>query len=66
MANGEVRGDLPEGLRRRCGLPHGIETYFPFYNEERFHQALDYQTPAAVYQGKATRKVEPIVCGVCK
>jgi putative transposase len=43
-----------------------IERYFPFYNEERFHQALDYQTPAAVYLGKATRKVEPIVCGVRK
>ncbi len=44
----------------------GIEAYFPFYNDERFHQALDYQTPAAVYQGKATRRVEPIVCGVRK
>jgi putative transposase len=43
-----------------------IETYFPSYNEERFHQSLDYQTPAAVYQGKATRRVEPIVCGVGK
>jgi len=26
-----------------------LEAYFHFYNEERLHQALDYQTPAAVY-----------------
>lgn len=29
----------------------GLEWYFPFYNQERFHQSLDYQTPAAVYTG---------------
>ena len=27
----------------------GLTTYFPFYNDERPHQALAYQTPAAVY-----------------
>jgi putative transposase len=32
-------------------LQAGLGRYFPFYNEERPHQALDYQTPAAVYQG---------------
>jgi putative transposase len=32
-------------------LTRGLERYFPFYNEERLHQALDYQTPAAVYRG---------------
>jgi len=26
-----------------------IQTYFTFYNQERLHQALDYQTPAQVY-----------------
>src|SRR5947209_2517988 len=31
-------------------LQRGLERYFPFYNEERLHQALDYRTPAAVYQ----------------
>lgn len=27
----------------------GLERYFPFYNDERFHQALDYRTPSAVH-----------------
>ena len=27
----------------------GLEHYFAFYNQERPHQSLDYQTPAAVY-----------------
>ena len=30
-------------------LEQGLDQYFPFYNEERLHQALDYQTPAGVY-----------------
>jgi putative transposase len=32
-------------------LQEGLECYFPFYNTERLHQSLDYQTPAAVYRG---------------
>ena len=27
----------------------GLATYFDFYNHERFHQSLDYRTPAQVY-----------------
>jgi putative transposase len=36
-------------------LTQGLGRYFPFYNEERPHQALDYQTPAAVYRGGLTQ-----------
>lgn len=35
--------DVPSLLR-------GLEEYFRFYNEERFHQALGYRTPREVYQ----------------
>jgi putative transposase len=31
-------------------LRGGLGRYFPFYNEERRHQALDYRTPAEVYR----------------
>lgn len=30
-------------------LGQRLEGYFGFYNEERLHQSLDYQTPAQVY-----------------
>ena len=33
-------------------LTQGLLCYFPFYNERRPHQALDYRTPAAVYRGQ--------------
>jgi putative transposase len=33
--------------------------YFRFYNEERFHQALAYRTPAAVYQEGAATRARP-------
>jgi putative transposase len=31
----------------------GIRRYFRFYNEERQHQSLNYQTPAAIYREAA-------------
>ena len=31
-------------------LQAGLKAYFPFYNQERPHQSLDYQTPAEVYR----------------
>ena len=31
-------------------LARGLRGYFPFYNEERFHQSLGNRTPAAVYR----------------
>ena len=34
----------------------GLNRYFNFYNRERFHQSLDYQTPEQVYfDGLANR-----------
>jgi len=30
-------------------LQKGLSRYFPFYNTERLHQSLDYQTPATIY-----------------
>jgi putative transposase len=36
-------------------LSAGLGRYFPFYNEERPHQALGYCTPAAVYRGRLAR-----------
>lgn len=39
-------GQVPEALAN-------LREYFGFYNHERPHQSLDYQTPAAVYFGTA-------------
>ena len=44
-----------EELYLRCyetvpELERGLVRYFGFYNEERFHQSLEYQTPAQVYR----------------
>lgn len=33
-------------------LEAGLCTYFHFYNHERRHQSLDYETPASVYLGR--------------
>ena len=46
-------------------LQSGLGRYFPFYNEERPHQSLDYRTPGEVYragreEGKAPRKEERV------
>lgn len=30
-------------------LQKGLQRYFEFYNKERFHQSLDYQTPEQVF-----------------
>jgi putative transposase len=36
-------------------LQQGLGRYFPFYNEERLHQSLDYRTPAMVYGAERSR-----------
>jgi putative transposase len=36
-------------------LAQGLARFFPFYNDERLHQALGYETPAAVYRGTAAK-----------
>jgi len=44
---------LPDYLQDYETVPEvvsGLGRYFNFYNCERLHQSLDYQTPAAVYR----------------
>jgi putative transposase len=46
-----------EDLYLRCyetvaELEQGLMRYFPFYNEERLHQSLEYRTPGQVYRGE--------------
>jgi putative transposase len=33
-------------------LSNGLKNYFEFYNNERFHQSLDYNTPSEMYNKK--------------
>jgi putative transposase len=42
----------PKGYEAVPALQSGLQVYFPFYNEERPHQSLDYRTPAEVYGRK--------------
>jgi putative transposase len=43
----------PRGYETVLQLEGGLGQYFPFYNEERPHQSLEYQPPARVYwQGR--------------
>ena len=42
----------------------GITEYIHFYNEERKHQSLGYQTPAIVYQKQKGRKEAVPVCAL--
>jgi putative transposase len=42
-------------------LYKALQEYFDFYNNERWHQSLDYQTPAEVYYG-SNQHVRSKVC----
>jgi putative transposase len=37
-------------------LQAGLKAFFPYYNEQRYHQSLGYRTPAQVYQEERQRK----------
>ncbi len=37
-------------------LQRGLARYFVFYNQERLHQSLGYETPLEVYRGAGARK----------
>jgi putative transposase len=44
------------------GVPElrtGLGRYFPFYNEERPHQSLEYQTPGEVYRARRAKEKTP-------
>jgi putative transposase len=41
------------GYERVPELVAGLGRYFPFYNEARPHQSLDYRTPGQVYRGRS-------------
>lgn len=45
-----------KGYRSMMEAQRGLKEYFQFYNHERFHQALDYKTPAHVYYGEREKK----------
>ena len=45
------------GYENVPALERGLGQYFPFYNKERPHQALDYQTPEEVYGAERRRCV---------
>ena len=36
-------------MRQAWEVKEGLSAYFPFYNNDRFHQALGYRTPKDVY-----------------
>ena len=48
-------GDFSTGL----DLFPALENYFHFYNHQRPHQALGYQTPADLFPHKSKRKRSP-------
>ena len=53
----KYEGIYPHAYEAVPLLQRGLGEYFPFYNEERLHQSLEYRTPAEVYrQGRGRGK----------
>ena len=46
-------------------LAAGLNGYLRFYDRERLHQSLNYQTPASVYQGQNQKPVAPLAGRRC-
>jgi putative transposase len=44
------------------GLRIAIDAYIKFYNHKRWHQSLDYKTPAEVYVSSAGKKEPVVMC----
>lgn len=44
----------PNGYQTVDEAHHGLHRYFEFYNHQRPHQALDYQTPAEGYADRTS------------
>jgi len=42
----------PKGYQTMTEAQEGLRRYFQFYNNQRFHQSLDYRTPKEVYVEK--------------
>jgi putative transposase len=49
----------PHGYEGVPQLQAGLGRYFPFYNDERPHQSLDYRTPGEVYRTERTAEKSP-------
>lgn len=45
-----------KGYQTMSEAHEGLKTYFRFYNNERFHQSLDYKTPREVHYGAQNEK----------
>ncbi|HVV68641.1 MAG TPA: IS3 family transposase [Gammaproteobacteria bacterium] len=41
-------------------LKKAISAYIEFYNHKRWHQSLDYKTPAEIYFGRSEQRQEPV------
>ena len=48
---GQVRACVLQAYEDGWQLEAGLQAYFAFYNDRRFHQSLHYQTPAQVLKG---------------